>query len=73
MLSLQVSIVWCAGQGDYAATTNAHDEQAFRYLGMALAPLFLCYTVYSLLYKDHAGWYSFAISTLAGGVYTFGE
>jgi hypothetical protein len=57
---------------DYTATTNEHDRLAFRYLGRVLAPLFLCYTLYSLAYKEHTGWYSFVISTLAGGVYTFG-
>lgn len=31
-----------------------------------------CYAVYSLLYKEHNGWYSFTVGTLAGCVYTFG-
>lgn len=35
-------------------------------------PCFLGYTIYSVLYEEHKGWYSFVISTLVGFVYAFG-
>ena len=36
-------------------------------------PLLLGYAVYSLLYEEHKGWYSFVVGMLAGAVYTFGR
>lgn len=35
-------------------------------------PCLAGYTVYSLLYESHRGWYSFVISTLTSFVYMFG-
>ena len=35
-------------------------------------PCLAIYTVYSLLYETHRGWYSFVISTLTSFVYMFG-
>ena len=35
-------------------------------------PCLAAYTVYSLLYETHRGWYSFVISTLTSFVYMFG-
>lgn len=57
---------------DYVSTTKQYDEMAFKYLGFALLPLLTGYSVYSLLYHEHRGWYSFVIGVLAGAVYTFG-
>ncbi|TFL05805.1 cleft lip and palate transmembrane protein 1-domain-containing protein [Pterulicium gracile] len=48
------------------------DKLAFRYVGYATVPLLAGYTVYSLLYETHRGWYSFVISTLTSFVYMFG-
>ena len=45
---------------------------AFKYLSRALVPLLLGYAVYSLVYEEHKGWYSFVVGMLAGSVYTFG-
>ena len=47
-------------------------QLAFRYLSMALVPLLIGYAIYSLIYEEHKGWYSFVVSMLAGAVYTFG-
>jgi hypothetical protein len=31
-----------------------------------------CYTVYSVFYKEHKGWYAFILNTLVGCIYVFG-
>jgi len=48
-------------------------QLAFKYLGWVLFPLFLCYGVYSLLYHEHKGWYSFLLSMSYGFLLTFGK
>jgi hypothetical protein len=42
------------------------------YLGYLMYPLMACYTVYSAVYNEHKGWYSFILNTLVGGIYLFG-
>lgn len=49
------------------------EQMAFRYLSWLLYPLFGCYAVYSLLYVEHKGWYSFVLSMLYGFLLTFGK
>ncbi|KNE72018.1 hypothetical protein AMAG_15960 [Allomyces macrogynus ATCC 38327] len=51
--------------------TKEYDEQAFRYLQWVAYPCLAGYVVYSLVYEEHKGWYSFVLSTLVGFVYTF--
>ena len=34
--------------------------------------MMLVYTVYSLVYNEHKGWYSFVLNTLVGAIYLFG-
>lgn len=48
-------------------------QMAFKYLSWLLYPLFGCYAVYSLLYVEHKGWYSWVLSMLYGFLLTFGE
>lgn len=50
-----------------------HTQMAFRYLSWILFPLLGCYAVYSLLYLEHKGWYSWVLSMLYGFLLTFGE
>ncbi|KZT29325.1 cleft lip and palate associated transmembrane protein [Neolentinus lepideus HHB14362 ss-1] len=52
--------------------TQEYDRLAYRYVSYAAIPLLAAYTVYSLLYESHRGWYSFVISTLTSFVYMFG-
>ncbi|KAK0499647.1 cleft lip and palate associated transmembrane protein [Armillaria luteobubalina] len=52
--------------------TQEYDKLAFRYVSYAAIPLLAAYTVYSLIYNTHKGWYSFVISTLTSFVYMFG-
>lgn len=47
-------------------------QLAFKYLGWVLFPLFICYGVYSLLYQEHKGWYSFILGMSYGFLLTFG-
>nr|CAG4640714.1 EOG090X032C [Eulimnadia texana] len=52
--------------------TKEYDTQAFRYLSWALYPLLVGYAVYSLVYEEHKGWYSWVLSMLYGFLLTFG-
>ncbi|EKM59833.1 uncharacterized protein PHACADRAFT_250566 [Phanerochaete carnosa HHB-10118-sp] len=52
--------------------TQEYDKLAFRYVAYVTIPCLAAYTVYSLLYETHRGWYSFVISTLTSFVYMFG-
>ncbi|KAG8895109.1 hypothetical protein FRC01_012561, partial [Tulasnella sp. 417] len=52
--------------------TQEYDRLAFRYVSYVAIPLLAGYTVYSLMYETHKGWYSFIITTLSSFVYMFG-
>jgi hypothetical protein len=52
--------------------TQEYDKLAFRYVSYGAIPLLAGYTIYSLAYETHRGWYSFVISTLTSFVYMFG-
>jgi len=55
-----------------SSDTQQHDETAMKYLSYALYPLVIGYGIYTLIYQEHKGWYSWILSTLTGAVYTFG-
>jgi len=60
-------------KGNYEESgTKEYDRMAFKYLGMALFPLALAYCVYSVIYNEHKGWYSFILSSCYGFLLTFG-
>merc|ERR1712141_910483 len=44
----------------------------FKYLGLALFPLAICYCIYSMMYNEHKGWYSFILNSIYGFLLTFG-
>ena len=52
--------------------TKKYDGEAMAYLSYVIYPLMACYTVYSAIYNEHKGWYSFILNTLVGGIYLFG-
>jgi len=52
--------------------TQEYDKLAFRYVSYVAVPTLAAYTVYSLMYESHRGWYSFIIGTLTSFVYMFG-
>merc|ERR1719189_1446946 len=52
--------------------TKEFDRMAFRYLGMALFPLAFCYCIYSVIYNEHKGWYSFILGSMYGFLLTSG-
>ncbi|CAL1701068.1 unnamed protein product [Somion occarium] len=52
--------------------TQEYDKLAFRYVSYVAIPCLAGYTIYSLLYETHRGWYSFIIGTLTSFVYMFG-
>ena len=52
--------------------TSKYDKIAFKYLGMASVPLMIGYMVYSLMYNEHKGWYSFCLQSCYGFLLMFG-
>merc|ERR1711997_300555 len=55
-----------------ASGTKEFDRMAFKYLGMAFFPLAICYCIYSVIYNEHKGWYSFVLGSCYGFLLTFG-
>ena len=53
--------------------TKKYDAMAFKYLSWALYPLLIGYAIYSLIYEEHKGWYSWVLSMLYGFLLTFGN
>lgn len=52
--------------------TQEYDKLAFRIVSYFAAPLLGGYTIYSALYQEHKGTWSFIIGTLTSFVYAFG-
>ncbi|CAG0891272.1 unnamed protein product [Darwinula stevensoni] len=61
-----------AGQSSEEKKSDTFDSEGMRYLLFALLPVLLGYSIYSLLYKPHKSWYSWAMETTVGFVYGFG-
>ncbi|EDW39932.1 GL16472 [Drosophila persimilis] len=60
-------------KGSYSeSSTKEYDRLAFKYLGWACFPLLVCYFIYSLIYNEHKGWYSFVLNMLYSYLLTFG-
>uniref|UniRef100_A0A183C4C7 Cleft lip and palate associated transmembrane protein 1 n=1 Tax=Globodera pallida TaxID=36090 RepID=A0A183C4C7_GLOPA len=60
-------------KGSYVeSATKDYDQMAFKYLSWALFPLLGCYAVYSLVYDEQKGWYSWILGMLYGFLLTFG-
>ncbi|GMS88401.1 hypothetical protein PENTCL1PPCAC_10576, partial [Pristionchus entomophagus] len=52
--------------------TSEYDNMAFRYLRWVMYPLLVGYAIYSLVYEEQKGWYSWILSTLYGYLLMFG-
>ncbi|CAD5221132.1 unnamed protein product [Bursaphelenchus xylophilus] len=60
-------------KGSYVESdTKEYDQLAFKYLSWALFPLLGCYAIYSLVYEEQRGWYSWVLNMLYGFLLTFG-
>lgn len=60
-------------KGSYVeSSTKEYDMMAYKYLSWAIFPLFVCYAIYSLLYNEHKGWYSFTLNMTYGFLLAFG-
>lgn len=60
-------------KGSYVeSSTKQYDNLAFKYLGWLCFPLLIGYGVYSIIYNEHKGWYSFVLNMLYGFLLTFG-
>ncbi|VDM64299.1 unnamed protein product, partial [Angiostrongylus costaricensis] len=60
-------------KGSYVESeTKLYDEMAFKYLSCVLFPLLGGYAVYSLIYVEQRGWYSWVLSMLYGFLLMFG-
>lgn len=47
-------------------------QLAYRYLSWVIFPLFVAYAIYSLIYQEHKGWYSFILNMTYGFLLAFG-
>eukprot|EP00484_Ammonia_sp_Unknown_P020253 CAMPEP_0197038048 /NCGR_PEP_ID=MMETSP1384-20130603/15093_1 /TAXON_ID=29189 /ORGANISM="Ammonia sp." /LENGTH=635 /DNA_ID=CAMNT_0042468441 /DNA_START=30 /DNA_END=1937 /DNA_ORIENTATION=- len=52
--------------------TKKYDKEAYKYLSWVFYPSLFGYTIYSLIYNEHKGWYSFVIGTCVSFIYMFG-
>jgi hypothetical protein len=52
--------------------TKIYDQMAFNYLGKACIPLFIGYGIYSFIYNEHKGYYSFVLGMCYGFLLVFG-
>jgi hypothetical protein len=52
--------------------TKKYDIIAFKYLSWLLFPLLVCYAIYSVMYLEHKGWYSWLLGMIYGFLLTFG-
>lgn len=60
-------------KGSYVeSSTKQYDNLAFKYLSWLCFPLLVAYGIYSVIYQDHKGWYSFVLNMLYGFLLTFG-
>lgn len=60
-------------KGSYVdSSTKQYDNLAFKYLGWLCFPLLIGFGVYSIIYNEHKGWYSFVLNMLYGFLLTFG-
>uniref|UniRef100_F1KWW5 Cleft lip and palate transmembrane protein 1 n=1 Tax=Ascaris suum TaxID=6253 RepID=F1KWW5_ASCSU len=60
-------------KGSYVESdTRQYDELAFKYLSWVLFPLLGGYAIYSLVYVEQRGWYSWVLGMLYGFLLTFG-
>lgn len=60
-------------KGSYVeSSTKQYDMMAYRYLSWLIFPLFVGYAIYSLIYNEHKGWYSFALNMIYGFLLAFG-
>ena len=60
------------GASDLQTLTLEADRQATKWLGSAMLPLVIGYTLYSLIKHEHVSWYSWLITSASSGVYAFG-
>lgn len=60
------------GKNDRLTLTARVDAMATSHMMYVLAPLLVGYAGYSLLFKEHASWYGWALGSLTGAVYAFG-
>ena len=52
--------------------TKEIDEVAMKWLYRAVGPLVGLYALYSVVYVEHKGWYSFCLTTLVSAIYLLG-
>jgi len=72
LLPYQIKILNKRVPSEEEKITQEYDRLAFKLVGMVAVPVLGAWTVYSALYKEHRGWWSFVIQTLTSFVYFFG-
>ncbi|KAG5192537.1 cleft lip and palate transmembrane protein 1-domain-containing protein [Tribonema minus] len=66
------SITMTASASYAKSETRRHDETATSHLLFVVVPLVVGYTAYSLVQREHRGWYSWVLNSLTGFVCEFG-
>lgn len=56
----------------YDEKTRSYDQQAMRYLTYLLIPCLAGYSIYTAIYHEHKGWYSFLVTTQVRFIYFSG-
>eukprot|EP00941_MAST-03F_sp_MAST-3F-sp1_P002373 g2373.t1 len=54
------------------SATKQYDEIAMKHLMYVMYPLVIGYSIYSLVHRQHASWYSWFLSSLVSFIYMFG-
>jgi len=68
-----IPIIHLYSHQDYlVSSTNEFDRQAINALALLMMPAIVFYSIYSLIYYKHTGWYAWFLSSLVSMVYTFG-
>lgn len=65
-------VEWIYKTSYVVSNTNDYDRLAFKYLSWVLFPLVVGYAIYSLIYTEHKGWYSWLLSMIYGFLLMFG-
>ncbi|KAK0526437.1 hypothetical protein OC835_005283 [Tilletia horrida] len=70
LLPYQIKILNKRVMSEEEKKTAEYDRLAFKIVGSVMIPLLTAYAVYSAIYHEHKGWWSYIITTLT--TFTFG-
>jgi hypothetical protein len=71
-LSTVFPFISISSDTSYESSTKEYDKYITKLLIKLLAPLYIMYLTYSLLWESHNGWYSYFLYSSVGFTYLFG-